>query len=200
MSQDSLAPQSIERSKLFSTPLFKKAFPKYPTYRSELIALIKNLESEQEGLSQSNQGGWHSNTHLHLLADKNPNIAWLTHRIQLVAQTSLSDLYQQDLTNALELDSCWAIINRQSDWNMPHNHLPSHWSGVFYLKTENDGSQGRLIFIDPSLQIPKASPTQIITPEEGCMYLFPSALVHMVEPNPTESERICIAFNLTIKD
>ena len=111
----------------------------------------------------------------------------------------------------------WLNINTKGDFNPPHIHPGRHYSGCYYVQfPENSGN---IHFLDPRPQhriyapdplAPKNSNAFNVTNkydsslftypiQEGKVLIFPSWLMHYVDPNPQESLRISIAFNCDYK-
>ena len=103
----------------------------------------------------------------------------------------------------LDINNSWANINDKGAWNAPHLHNGCWYSGVFYI--HSDGDEGRISMIDTHQKVAadfphsERTPTSIpFEPITGECSLFPSGLMHMVEPNPTNKERYSISFNTTL--
>ena len=103
-----------------------------------------------------------------------------------------------------DMGNIWANINDKGAWNSPHRHNGCFYSGAFYIQAEGD--EGFITFIDKNEQVlfqfpqsPKMRETISIRPRSGSLLLFPSGLLHMVEPNPTDRDRYSIAFNTNSK-
>ena len=92
---------------------------------------------------------------------------------------------------------CWASAHRAGSWHPPHHHLTSSEivSGVFYSSVPKAGDRtdnptdhrkgmqgGALVFSDPRGALPPFGHSFRVTPVEGNLVLFPSSLVHAVEP------------------
>ncbi len=84
-----------------------------------------------------------------------------------------------------KLNSLWGMIYTQGEYAKPHDHLPSYFSFVYFVKV--DDSSSPLIF--------EASST-FIKPEIGKIVLFPSHLKHYVPEQKGVTERITIAGNI----
>jgi len=104
----------------------------------------------------------------------------------------------------VEFHNCWANINDHSAWNRPHLHNGCFMSGVLYIKA--DGDEGCFSAIDTDSKIvgsypmtPKIRESKQFEPKTGVMYLFPSGLMHMVEPNLTDKDRYSISFNMNVE-
>ena len=129
---------------------------------------------------------------------------------QIINQNVLevATFLQWDLQKfSLKITTCWGIINRKLASNSVHNHPNSILSGVYYLKTpENCGG---IFFSDPrpasQMIVPPSIEFNLWTfpkitykAREGTMLIFPSWLLHGVEMNMSDEDRVCISFNIGI--
>jgi uncharacterized protein (TIGR02466 family) len=96
----------------------------------------------------------------------------------------------------------WANVNSKHGYNIAHTHVGSVVSGVIYLQAAQTG----MIEFHSSNYIYKTNHpcwfyngSMQYHPEDGDILLFPSHLLHSVEPNPADKERINIAFNISYK-
>jgi uncharacterized protein (TIGR02466 family) len=168
-----------------------------------LIEWIYNYQKDTNSVVHSNRGGWQSPSDFYL-SDS------FTEFSNYVFQNSLMALTHYNLD--FKLGNMWININRKGDYNVIHHHANSIISGVLWVKTpENCGS---LIFQSPhsftqylllqnvDSEIAKKQNYYCnyrYNPKEGTMILFPSDLMHGVEPNESDENRISIAFNLSCK-
>jgi len=101
----------------------------------------------------------------------------------------------------------WANVTRPGGYNRVHNHAASMWSGVYYVDPGSPDASfpdsGVLEFVDPRLGSSMVTTpgrpfggNLRVVPEEGLMVLFPSWLMHFVNPFEGTGERISISFNL----
>ena len=109
------------------------------------------------------------------------------------------------------MSNLWVNINGYKDSNSIHLHPGAVFSGVFYVKA-NENS-GNLIFHNPCEDLmdiffsdnvseynSKNSTEWFFKPEENNLILFPGYLKHSVGPNLNKKEkRISISFNAIIK-
>ena len=107
----------------------------------------------------------------------------------------------------------WVNVSPRYGYNRNHVHPNALWSGVYYVQAPPGA--GRIFFSDPRPQVPLV--TARFVPDkprraeswsevyyeaiEGRLIMFPSWLVHEVEPNVTDLEgadadRISVSFNL----
>jgi hypothetical protein len=92
----------------------------------------------------------------------------------------------------------WANIVRRTDreHDAGHNHLPFHWSAVYYPQVPPlVGTEGHLVFFD-SKDVYAPSKPLTVAPQTGLFVMFPSWLRHKVLPlSEAAEERISIALN-----
>jgi len=95
----------------------------------------------------------------------------------------------------------WANILKKGDASAdaPHNHLPNHWSAVYYPQVPRlTGHEGHLLFFDPREVFSPGQPTAV-APFTGMFVMFPSWLRHSVVPvRQAETERISLSLNAII--
>ena len=119
----------------------------------------------------------------------------------------------QHCVDTVHADNSWTcdriVVNKswanRSDAHSGHHHYPhrhpmSYLSGVWYA-TEGTAT----CFVDPVHQRewgqfhldggPITDSTQYVHPIPGCLFLFPSYLIHSSEPNHSNVDRFTIAFN-----
>jgi uncharacterized protein (TIGR02466 family) len=112
------------------------------------------------------------------------------------------------IKNNLNLGNFWFNINRYKDFNLEHDHPGSILSGVYYVKTpENSGNlvfknnDNRNLYLpdDYLLEYNELNSSRyFLPPQENCLYIFPSWLMHYVEPNLSKEERISFSLNTKI--
>ncbi|MDR3637174.1 MAG: putative 2OG-Fe(II) oxygenase [Isosphaeraceae bacterium] len=95
----------------------------------------------------------------------------------------------------------WANILRKGDASAdtPHNHLPNHWSAVYYPQVPAlTGHEGHLLVIDPREVFAPGQPVAV-PPQTGMFVMFPSWLRHSVVPmRQADGERISVSLNAII--
>ena len=94
------------------------------------------------------------------------------------------------------------------NYNAPHIHPESAWSGVYYVDAGDsdatDPHSGCLELLDPRPAAsgvntpgdPFGHPVRIV-PRAGLLVVFPSWLTHWVHPHSGSRERIAISFNVS---
>jgi uncharacterized protein (TIGR02466 family) len=106
---------------------------------------------------------------------------------------------------------CWANIHPTGSYHTRHIHPASvHLSGVYYIKTSKDC--GNIVFHDLArfLGLWGAAPNTLeptnhnrsrfsVEPEDGLCVLFPGYIMHEVETNRSEADRVGLAFNINFE-
>jgi len=192
----------------FGVPIFEAGLPNFAENREAIKqALLTMRANDEEGITRSNQRGWHSHDELH--QTKEPILQWLTEQIYQVGAQLIRHAEKLPADAPIFLSSLWGNINDFGAWNAPHAHLPCEWSGVIYIDvnenpTERNGGicPGDIMFFDP---VPVGAPyrpaaTVNYTPKNGTMFMFPGYLLHMVAPHYDEDPRISMAFNFRLGD
>ena len=114
----------------------------------------------------------------------------------------------EKLSQKININNMWAIINKGGSGNLRHQHGNSTISGAYYVRAPKNS--GDIVFYDPRpapvYSYPKAESPNIlnaqvngISPKEGALVLFPSYLDHSVNENLSNEERIVVSFNITIQ-
>ena len=181
-----------------------------PVAQSNLNIDIKQMADEclkyslvNSSLSKSNIGGYQSND------------------ISKINSSVFKEFYEQlkkEVSRFENHTKCpktsdsytWININGKKDYNVAHAHPKGIISGVFYVKVPENS--GKIILQHPGLQVLESywspyydnytkynSATWSFVPKENNLLLFPSWLIHSVEPNLSDEKRISISFNFNGK-
>lgn len=172
---------------------------------AEYFALLKNemdamRRDDPRGRDVSNTHGWQSKDKV----DSNPIFIKAIRSIKRMIRTEMMPfLGVAEEAVIVDFHNSWANINDKGAWNKPHLHNGCFYSGVMYI--DADGSEGDFSAIDTDFKIIGNFPSTRriveswrVTPSTGDVYLFPSGLMHMVEPNYTDKERYSISFNFDV--
>ena len=186
----------------FPTPIYI-ADIEHPTLNQELERDIIAWSNQDKGLNRTNVQGWHSTTDMH----EKPEYAKLVDMLY-ASQKTVYD--QEHLDSEPVLGNMWANINPPGGMNRAHQHPNSLWSGVYYIKAPKNS--GNLKIDDPRsvacMSRPKQKPGELPTrlyrethyePKAGRLIMFPSWLMHCVDPNESNDIRISVSFNFLQK-
>ena len=176
----------------------------FDNIQNQLIDYAYNLKKkDSEGVIYSNHGGWQSPSFI--VKDEND----LLHSFLI---NCLSNFPNIDKSINFEVDA-WININKKGDYNEKHNHPNSNLAGVLYLKCPKDC--GNIVFDSP---VGFQSYQEILSytkkfkeynnvfqsyefyPAEGKMLVFPSHLLHVVQANKSNEDRISVSFNIRLSD
>ena len=162
------------------------------------------LQKNDRGRIISNLGGWQSNDIK--LGDILPQLFYEVK--ERVDELHFYFEFKDELVSTI--DNCWVNINKNGDSNAVHDHGQGLFSGVYYVKSEKDS--GDIVLRTPvaahsyaitqdfiKTNNPFNSSIQRFTPKTGDLVLFPSWILHYVEPNLSGEDRISIAFNTYLK-
>jgi uncharacterized protein (TIGR02466 family) len=193
----------IELRRHFSVPVYTGMLPEFDELRAGLVDMALSLRERTAGVSISNRGGWHSATNLHQVEDERART--LTAALIAFSETALRESYAGKNVRA-QITESWINVAGKGAWHSPHDHFPAHWSGVLYVSARHvlaaaeDDRAGRIELLNP---IPLARafglPSGVAyEPQDGLIILFPGPIQHLVHPNPSDEERISVAFNLVV--
>jgi uncharacterized protein (TIGR02466 family) len=118
------------------------------------------------------------------------------------------------VSNAIEfyITNSWVNIHRRGHSAGPHVHHNSLISGVLYLKVTE--TSGDLVFHRDELCLVPFPPALDLDvdafniynckswgykPKTNDICLFPSVVKHSADPNQSDEERWCLAFNVFVK-
>ena len=190
------------RELYFPTPIYI-ADIKHPTLNQELERDILAWSNRDKGMIRTNIKGWHSDTNMNEL----PEYAKLVDMLYSAQRT----IYDQEYYESEPfLGNMWANINPPGGSNRAHIHPNSLWSGVYYVKAPQNS--GQLKIEDPRSVALMSRPRQKegkvperllrethYEPIAGRCIMFPSWLMHCVDPNNSNDIRISVSFNFLQK-
>jgi uncharacterized protein (TIGR02466 family) len=188
---------------MFSTPVIVGQVDDAETINSELQELIAKRREVDEGVVRSNAGGWHSKPDFSRWSGE-AGRKLLFHILTLARDhtAKAGDGPAPDWSA-----EAWANVSGPGAINKPHVHGGAFWSAVYYVRAP-ESTSGQLVLHDPRmpglrmyaplLRFKNAGPEQVarIQPRSGMAVMFPSWLLHSVEPWEGEGDRISIAFNI----
>jgi len=120
------------------------------------------------------------------------------------ADKYLQQTKQKYVQESLSIEQSWINIfkNNQLIGTHEHGYQPNMLSGCYYHKVPKNS--GKIVFKSPNpfvISFPNQSPDYCtlyeVEPTEGMILLFPSWLLHKVEPNRSGDTRCSFAFNVS---
>lgn len=195
----------VKEEVIFPTPFYKF---KLDIENSKILQDCYDLkEYDPKGSKKSNVGGWQSEVYTLFSINKNltPNIQNLAHNV-ILAANDISRDYGLDLIFDDRGCDWWVNINDSFCYNAIHSHPGSALVALYYPKISSmDQGNLSLVRCDGSHHIPLYQNREDyvnyeLNAEEGCLYMFPSNVLHFVKPNQINETRVSIAFNLSINN
>lgn len=184
--------------KWFSTPIWETEII---VDNPGLIHWAYELKNTNPGVQKSNKGGWQC-------ADlSNPPISFLN-LLEKINEVLIDVHLSMGLKPEYKsyVNESWLNINPPKTYNSKHLHPRSLFSGVYYISVP-EGDCGQIIFERDPLMLSylpsyvvkhwndMTSGTAAYSPKQGKLLIFPSWLMHWVEANNTENDRISLSFN-----
>ena len=203
---------------LFVTDFWEFDFPYHAQFKPQILDFISSPKSQEHINKHSSKSQLLSNPSLNsyggdeLSLDEDKNInSFLEIQLKKLLN-KVEESHDWDKGDWVDIDP-WINANQKGNFNPPHVHPGNNYSGCYYISfPENSGF---IHFLDTRPQHRFGSPnpkskegenwyfsknkydSSIFTYpiKEGKVVIFPSWLMHYVDPNPTDALRISIAFN-----
>ena len=190
---------------LFPTVVHEVTVKNFKSIKKDLVNYVyEQKQRDSQGVSFSNVGGWQSGPSY----SNFDNILLTTITETLIPYFSNNVL---DMSKKIQYNGLWMNINRKGDYNTSHDHAMCHLAGVFWLKTPKNC--GNIHFFSPH-SFTHGSEMQRYTedfqkktnvyssywfsPVEGSILGFPACLIHRVDSNQSDEDRISASFNLEL--
>ncbi|MFQ6022779.1 MAG: 2OG-Fe(II) oxygenase family protein [Acidiferrobacterales bacterium] len=184
---------------LFPTFVWKTQLKRedYEVINEKIRNKLKELTADKPSLEPGNK--WQTEQELHKLEEFRQLNAFIH-----VATKGVLD-FLKIVYDDFEITGCWANISAAQTGHVPHTHPNNYLSGVYYVQADNgantitfDDPRPQTYIIKPSVseQGPANSRSAVMTVEEGTLVMFPAWLLHSVEPNMSDRERISVSFNI----
>ena len=187
----------------FATPMMMFQVQDCEVLNSQLVEEAQVMRRLLPGVTRSNREGWHSDDDF--FGRTEPGCTALRRHILEAIQESTRLLSPDfDFAGNRALCQGWVNINPPGAFNAPHDHSGFALSGVYYASVPPEGRGGAIEFLDPrananAYTIEGAASFHrkfVINPKSGNLLVFPSYLIHWVQPNEESTDRITVAFNI----
>jgi uncharacterized protein (TIGR02466 family) len=196
---------------LFATPLSMYELPELEQANRDITARLIAESEAAPGVQRSNVGSWHSRPDLALRPD--PPFRLLVQTIVTKVRETVENLARQNgqqLPTMRMGASAWAMVMRNGDYTIPHDHADSHWSSVYYTDAGDADEathpdSGMLAFVDPRHGgrpmpgLDLIGSTFTAKPADGRLYVFPGWLFHYVHAYRGTRPRVCISCNVNFE-
>lgn len=205
------APDGGDRLSLFATPVAVFHLEGHEALHRELLARLIPESQATPGLRRSNAGGWHS---LPDLAQR-PDPAF-QQLVRMIVDHVARVGHEQYLLAGRPPPAglrygvqAWAMVMRDGDHTVLHDHGEAHWSSAYYLDAGDADlarfpASGALAFVDPrrggrALPGLDAGATFEVRPRAGMLVIFPGWLQHYVHPYRGARPRVAISCNVVVE-
>ena len=178
---------------LFPTPILVS---KYSNNIQEFIDYAYQVKEQHKSTQLSNRKGYQSP-----LLD-----IQLTQPIQQLVDNVLKEITTKKTEHHLQ----WVNINPTGASNATHTHPQSDYSVVYYLQNDNTAitfnhpdmhsAYNTIAFLHKNVgnQL-RLSPQFKTIPKPGDLYIFPAYIPHSVDENTSPTDRVSIAWNVSLK-
>ena len=187
---------------IFPIPIHQFDVNGFSEIKDELIDYAYDYKKKDpKGVSLSNRGGWQSEGFEIINEDD---------VLQLFLINCLSNF--PPIKESVQLRGyAWININKPGDYNIKHVHPTNNLSGVLWIKAPQNS--GDIVFESPyEFQAYQEIDSYVdefrnsfnidhsyyFTPTDGRMLIFPSHLMHEVEENLSNEDRISVSFNIKL--
>lgn len=193
----------------FPTVISMMDFKNYKELNKTWLAdILKWRDEDQQGVLRSNANGWHSTVDMHTRDEfKSMGLQFLHQAAEVAKRLGFDEDAEPIICNM------WANVSPYGAFNKNHNHPNTILSLAYYVQAPP--GCGRFRVTDPRPQTKvmmppfsktKTRPTEMFEevyyePIPGRCIMFPSWLMHEVEPNLTEVQgddgmRISVSANI----
>lgn len=100
------------------------------------------------------------------------------------AKYVMHDTYHRENDN-FKILSMWGMCYESEDYAVPHDHIPTFFSCVYYINPPKNG---------PELFFPELNKS--VQPEDGMLVIFPSWIIHEVPKKTFFGKRYAVSANL----
>ena len=187
---------------IFPSPIHTFDVNGFNEIQNELIDYAYELrKKDPKGVSISNRGGWQSSGFE--VKDENDKL----HNFLFNCINGFPHInYKVNF-----LIYAWININKPGNYNVKHLHPTNDLSGVLWIKAPQNS--GDIVFESPyEFQAYQEIDSYVdefrnsfnidhsyyFTPTDGRMLIFPSHLMHEVEENLSNEDRISVSFNIKL--
>lgn len=195
---------------LFPTPVSLYDLPGMDELNRELTTRLVAESVSVPSVHRSNVGGWHS---ANLAGRPEAYFRALLQHITTGVRDTVESLARErsQTLPAMRIGAhAWAMVMRNGDYTIPHDHSDVHWGTVYYADPGDADeavhpTSGLLALVDPrhggrpmpGLELLGATFT--VPPRAGRLVVFPGWLRHYVHPYLGRRPRVSISCNLVFE-
>ncbi len=191
-------PEDQRLERVYDPMIGLTRFTDFADYHSTLRDTVLRLERSSSQREKLFHGG--CGTKVHHIEN------WKCEAAQLVHQRAMECFKRMLKMDSAYVDASWGNVYRSGDYCAPHSHIRTQASVVYMLDPgevdEKQPLDARFYITDPRVafccQHHEGHVTRILTPEltPGSMIIFPSSVVHGVNPYFGGRPRITLSWNI----
>lgn len=196
---------------LFSTPISLYDLAGMDEINRDITERLVAESASVPSVHRSNVGGWHSPPNLAQRQDG--SFRALIQSIVPRVQETVDNLAKQSGQGLPPMRvgiSAWAMVMRNGNYTIPHDHSEAHWATVYYADAgdPDEGSHpdaGLLELVDPRHGgrpmpgLDLVGTTFTALPRTGRLIVFPGWLLHYVHAYVGTRPRVSISCNVTFE-
>jgi uncharacterized protein (TIGR02466 family) len=177
----------------------------YKKLKNKFVDYCKKKQKEDpNGRNYSNSLGWQSND----ISSEEIANSWVCEYLKENVEQSLHTQFNMKDGTNFSIDNFWINISHKYASNDYHIHNNCDYSGCLYIQSDSNSGAIKLnpninnntdwmnFLKDEYKNMYHIHPSVEFNPQEGVILLFPSYLMHKVNNNFSNKERISIAFNI----
>jgi uncharacterized protein (TIGR02466 family) len=192
----------IEPAQIFSVPIYRSSFVIHEENRQAVIEKIKSHST----FNQNSPIGSVTNYDIGKQIIDEEELIEIKNFIKEATQQAHR---YTGFDGEIDFLDSWFSITTKYGYHEAHTHPGSLWSAVYYINASS--SDAPICFLNRNildagwtanlsyLQNDVNSSQVSVAPETGLLLIFPSYLLHKVDQQKTDNERIMIALNLGVK-
>ena len=200
------SPVSHVHVPIFATPLSMYDLPGMDEINRDLTARLVDESVSVSSVQRSNVGGWHSQN---LAARPEGCFRALLERIVAQVRETVVALAQErgEKLQAMRIGAhAWAMVMRNGNYTIPHDHSEVHWATVYYADAGDADAvahpaSGLLALIDPRRGarpmpgLDLTGGTFTVLARTGRLVMFPGWMLHYVHTYQGQRPRVSISCN-----
>ena len=188
---------------IFPTVIHELKVENFKSLKNKLVQFVyEQQKKDLDGVNFSNVGGWQSQ----------PNYNTYDNILLSTISETLMPYFKNnvlDMSKEIKYEGLWMNINKKGNHNATHDHPGCHIAGVFWInsppgcgnlemQSPNSFNMGTemMMYTEEFQKKSSAYPVYMFPPTEGTILLFPASIMHKVESNQSDEDRISVAFNL----
>ncbi len=193
----------IDAQLIFPTKVYRSTFEDAQELQKKIVPLFLHKEKNDMSPVRYSANGYTSYGNDSNVLD----IPDLFNLKEFLTDIIMKCHQEAKLNGVPKLESSWFSIMRKHTYHEEHHHMPSVWSGVYYVQA--DQTHPGLTFVNRNQKThwPRTgvseltesnSPEVTCSAETGSVIIFPSHVLHKVHQQTVDKDRIMISFNYGI--